>query len=89
MKLLDKALLQVIIGAGIIIEDRLRPVYTDLCNDINDVDGINTEFADIFKRINESLKDFQFEIRTVVARDDNNRPVYYHGKSCLKSDIRL
>lgn len=87
MRLHYKALLQIIMAAGIIRDAPLRKYYIDICNDLRVSEESEVPFATIFHTINESLKPFYMELKTVVVRDETNQRVYYHGFTNTQDDF--
>ena len=82
--MIEKAITQVIIAAGIISDDKLKTIYEKLQFELHN--EINIELSEIFTRINMEVKDLGFEIRTVVIKQNDQR-TRYHSFTNIQDDI--
>ena len=85
MKVLLQSLLQLIISAGYIRDDDAKSQYVTLCTHFGEDPKV--PIVDIFKEINNNIKLYGFEIKTVIIRNPNNIRIQYHSFTNTSTDF--
>ena len=85
MRFLLQAFLQVIISAGYIKDEDAKSQYNTLCANLSE--DANAPLTTVFKEINNSIKLYGFEIKTVIIRGDNNTRIQYHSFTNTSADF--
>lgn len=82
----EKAIMQLLFAKGTIEDTRMKDYAKELHEDLPG-NGSDTSLNDMFSNINEELRDYGFEVRTVCQRIGNSRNVIqYYGIANVEDD---